>query len=301
MKKINFVNKCEKKKAPAEKKFFYIVLSICAAAVLAVGLAGTLGRKSDDNKKHINSKEVLKSSSESVDEKTLYNPDDPSYDVIIPGEREKTDENTKNEINELKESDKSKQDAKAETNKKEEDGKKTETGKTEKQPEIPVISPQIDEVKKTNPAPEITAPQTNTEVPEITQISYPVSGNIMKAHSNNVPVFSKTMNDYRVHNGIDISCKIGTEVKACADGVIKEAYLDKKSGNTVVIDHKTFQTVYSNLASLDKAKEGGSVKSGDVIGVVGDTAKYEIGDSAHLHFEVIKDGVSIDPKKMLKK
>jgi murein DD-endopeptidase MepM/ murein hydrolase activator NlpD len=52
--------------------------------------------------------------------------------------------------------------------------------------------------------------------------------------------------------------------------------------------------------SADFFKEGDSVKKGDTIGTVGESASFEIAEVPHLHFEIYKDGESINPTTLLK-
>jgi murein DD-endopeptidase MepM/ murein hydrolase activator NlpD len=69
-----------------------------------------------------------------------------------------------------------------------------------------------------------------------------------------------------------------------------------------VINHgQKVYTRYSNLSTLDLVAIDQNIKKGDVISGVGKTALYEIADDPHLHFEVIKEGKNIDPKKYLPK
>ena len=55
------------------------------------------------------------------------------------------------------------------------------------------------------------------------------------------------------------------------------------------------RTVYANLAGQPAVSVGDRVEAGDVIGMVGDTALGEIGQSSHLHFAVTVDGAGVDP------
>ncbi|MGN1227295.1 MAG: peptidoglycan DD-metalloendopeptidase family protein, partial [Christensenellales bacterium] len=55
------------------------------------------------------------------------------------------------------------------------------------------------------------------------------------------------------------------------------------------------KSLYSSLDSAVNVKVGDEVKSGDVIGKVGDTANGEHTDGAHLHFEFYRDGVKVNP------
>jgi murein DD-endopeptidase MepM/ murein hydrolase activator NlpD len=125
----------------------------------------------------------------------------------------------------------------------------------------------------------------------------PVVGEITKGHSIDTPVFSDTLQEWRVHTGIDISVDEGNEVYASADGVVTKVYSDPFLGKTVEISHEGgILTVYSNLSASDIAvREGQTVKSGALIGKVGDTSISELADEAHLHFAVKVNGVSVNP------
>lgn len=154
------------------------------------------------------------------------------------------------------------------------------------------VLPVVDEVFE-EPAQEVSAP--------VTELAMPLVGNILKKHSDTELSYSKTMEDWRLHKGVDISSPIGETVRASAKGTVSECYTDTACGVTIVIDHGSgVLTKYSNLASTEMVDPGQSVEEGDAIGVVGDTAEFEIADEAHLHFEVIKDGRSVDPEEYLK-
>lgn len=125
----------------------------------------------------------------------------------------------------------------------------------------------------------------------------PVYGNIICDYALDNLIYSKTMEDWRVHKGIDIAAARGTAVKAVANGVVSDMRNDPRLGNTVVIDHENgFKTVYSNLASLDLVLPNQIISQGDIIGSVGDTAAFEIALEPHLHFEVLKSNILVDPK-----
>ncbi|MBQ8448992.1 MAG: M23 family metallopeptidase [Clostridia bacterium] len=126
----------------------------------------------------------------------------------------------------------------------------------------------------------------------------PLAGALVKDYSADIPVFSITMEDYRVHCGIDIGADAGTEVLAAADGEITNVYYDPMMGQTVEITHENgFVTIYKNMQTKmpSSTLKGAAVSAGDTIGYVGDTALIEISDSPHLHFEMRKDGESINP------
>lgn len=125
----------------------------------------------------------------------------------------------------------------------------------------------------------------------------PVDCNISHDFSGSVPVFSESMNDWRLHQGVDYSTEEPLEVKACAEGIVEDVYYDGLMGQTVVIIHPDdTKTVYQSLAEDVKVIKGQTVKSRDIIGYTSDTAVSEGDRNAHLHFAVIKDGKYVDPK-----
>ncbi len=130
----------------------------------------------------------------------------------------------------------------------------------------------------------------------------PVAGVLQKDHSAELQVFSNTMGDYRVHLGIDIGTVAGASVAAMADGVISQVWQDVSMGQCVAIAHGgDSYTIYKNL-SLELPEgvaEGASVKAGDVIGTVGESAMVEISDEPHLHLEMTVGGLQVDPTDYL--
>ena len=125
----------------------------------------------------------------------------------------------------------------------------------------------------------------------------PTAGVVVKEHSLEVPVFSITLGEWRVHTGIDISCEEGEGVFASEAGVVTGIYSDPMLGFTVEITHRgDLKTRYSNLSSdVGDLKVGDEVALGDKIGVVGDTSLYELADEPHLHFEVLLKDVKVNP------
>ena len=125
----------------------------------------------------------------------------------------------------------------------------------------------------------------------------PVSGRVMTGHDLTVPVFSVTLEEWRVHAGIDISCAEAASVFAAEDGVVSAVYNDPMLGATVEITHDgDIVTVYSNLASGENyVKVGDTVMRGGRIGTVGDTSISELAEETHIHFGVRKSGVAVDP------
>ncbi|MBE6688083.1 MAG: M23 family metallopeptidase [Ruminococcaceae bacterium] len=122
---------------------------------------------------------------------------------------------------------------------------------------------------------------------------FPVSGDVTKDFSKDVLVFSKTMNDYRTHAGVDIGCEYGQAVMSFTDGTVEEFYDDPLNGMTLVISHDdNIITRYCNLSSElpEGLGAGVAVSAGQNVAFVGDPGILECAEGYHLHFEVIKDG-----------
>lgn len=129
----------------------------------------------------------------------------------------------------------------------------------------------------------------------------PVEGEIIKEYAKDKLVYSNTLSEWVVHDGVDIKAAKTTVVKASAEGTIKSIKNDPRYGLTVIIEHTNgFTSVYSNLLTAEFVVEGEKVKQGQTIGTVGSTATFEISDEPHLHFEIRKDGNSLDPTLYLK-
>ena len=101
--------------------------------------------------------------------------------------------------------------------------------------------------------------------------------------------------------GIDIKADKTSVVKASAKGTVKSIKNDPRYGLSIIIEHQDgYQTLYSNLLSSEFVQVGEQVEQGQSIGTVGDTAPFEIVDSPHLHFEISKDGQTLDPLQVIK-
>ena len=138
--------------------------------------------------------------------------------------------------------------------------------------------------------------EEETKLKERGKYNYPIKGNIIKPYTSEELVLSKTLDMWMTHEGIDISCSLGEEVYAVQDGSVDSVYEDALYGQTVIINHEdNIASVYCNLANELEVKEGDKVKKGDKIGKAGNTAIVEVGDEPHIHLEILKDGIKINP------
>ena len=108
-------------------------------------------------------------------------------------------------------------------------------------------------------------------------------------------VFNPTQGHWATHQGVDLVAEEGTAVKCSYDGTVKSVTEDSFHGTTVVISHDGgYETTYKLLDEVS-LKVGDEVAEGDTIGAVSGDALAEIAQGAHLHLELSKDGVLVDP------
>jgi len=150
-------------------------------------------------------------------------------------------------------------------------------------------------VQKTN---KVTPQKSNNVQDSDKPLSFdwPVFGKIINGYAKDSLIFSKTLQQWTTHEGVDIASKEGTPVRTAADGIIKSIKIDPIYGITIIIEHKNgTKTVYSNLSSGKMVKAGQFVKRAKVISGVGRTAGFECEEEAHLHFEIIKNEKNVNP------
>lgn len=104
----------------------------------------------------------------------------------------------------------------------------------------------------------------------------------------------------RRHNGIDLQAKIGEPVLAVRGGKVIEARFHRGMGNYVELSHPGgHTTIYGHLSKIE-ARQGQAVRQGDKIGEVGKTGNANHRSiMPHLHFEIRKKNVPLDPMEFL--
>jgi hypothetical protein len=99
---------------------------------------------------------------------------------------------------------------------------------------------------------------------------------------------------YRAHMGIDYAAPIGTPVFSVANGKVAHIGYSGAYGNLIVLEHPgNYHTYYAHLSNFNVELEvGNEVRRGLEIGYVGSTGRST---GPHLHFELRKNGVYVDP------
>ncbi|MBQ2613889.1 MAG: M23 family metallopeptidase [Clostridia bacterium] len=142
-------------------------------------------------------------------------------------------------------------------------------------------------------------PPTSTKEPAAPFVM-PIEGTLAKDFSAEDLQYSQTMEDWRIHEGIDLAAEEGAEVRAVADGTVELVTEDGMMGVSLLLAHPDgTKTFYGNLQENSATSAGTEVKAGDVIGKIGNTATEEIAEPPHLHFEVRTGDTPQDPHAYL--
>lgn len=161
----------------------------------------------------------------------------------------------------------------------------------------------------------ITNPPSVTDAPDVSDDAQANAGsnvttimllpvkeaNVLKGYASDSLLYSATLKHWATHTAIDFACTEDATVMAALDGTVASVEEDALMGLTVKVSHDNgLETVYSCLKSVPEGiKAGATVLKGQAIGAVGNSGVSEASDGAHLHFEVLKNGKSINPQSYL--
>ena len=113
---------------------------------------------------------------------------------------------------------------------------------------------------------------------------------------DDVTIRTKYKNLDILPSSIDLAAAEGSEIRSFADGIIVEIGNSAIFGKYIKVNHKDgFVTFYAHLSEYC-GDEGKQIKMGEIIGKAGTTG---VATGPHLHFEVRKDGKSIDPSQYI--
>lgn len=150
--------------------------------------------------------------------------------------------------------------------------------------------------KKAEPS---TMEQGESNTPYKSYYKYPLGESVLSGYSEEL-VYNKTMGDFRAHAAVDFKGKEGDKVVAINDGLVLDVYSDSMYGQVVVVDHGgKLVARYCGLKSAN-VKKGSRVALGKAIGMLG-KIPCEAEDEAHLHFETVLDGKTVNPLDVMGK
>ena len=150
---------------------------------------------------------------------------------------------------------------------------------------------------------DVTAPPAATRsLPTATPqppLLRPVPGALIRSFNNSTPEYFEVTGMWQVHNACDYQAKTGDAVAAIGEGAVLSVTDSGTLGKSVVIDHGAgLIATYGGLSMNSYVKIGDPVKSGQTIGLVGNTTLFETDAGPHLHFFAVKRGEPIDPETL---
>lgn len=146
-------------------------------------------------------------------------------------------------------------------------------------------------VESSSPSVPLTVP---TEAP--LRFAQPVAGVTIRLFFAQEPQYFSASNTWQVHPGVDLQCDYGQTVAAAASGTVVLAGESGSMGQCVEIDHGNgYSTFYAGLSETALVRSGDPVQQGQTIGLAGNGVLAEGADGPHLHFEVRRQGVPVDP------
>ena len=147
-------------------------------------------------------------------------------------------------------------------------------------------------------------PSVEANKPVIAEIGniLPVEGEVSHPFSNGEMVKSETLGVWKTHDGCDILCEVGTDVKSMSEGIVKMIDSSSIWGVCVTVEQSNgLEVQYCGLAKELNVKTGAAVKQGEIIGKTGDTNQAEMLQQPHLHLAVKKGGKWVDPMSVIDK
>ena len=124
---------------------------------------------------------------------------------------------------------------------------------------------------------------------------------VVREYSEKEPSYSKTLDLWEIHKGLDISAEKCYEIKSLLNGKVVNVFKDDKHGMSVrVQSDNNVVVVYSNLDEKISVEKGQEVTEGQILGTVGNTTSVESEDGTHVHIEAFKGEESIDPMTFIK-
>ncbi|HBH3602742.1 TPA: M23 family metallopeptidase [Clostridioides difficile] len=134
----------------------------------------------------------------------------------------------------------------------------------------------------------------------ITKLNY-IGDKVIRGYSEKEPSYSKTLDVWETHKGVDISCTKGKEVKSLLNGIVVDVFDDEEYGQSVKIkSDNNIVVVYSNLDKNVSVKKEQKVTEGQSLGTVGSTSQIESEEGIHVHLEAYSGEKSIDPMSLIK-
>ena len=128
---------------------------------------------------------------------------------------------------------------------------------------------------------------------------WPIEGTVLLDYSMDSTIFFPTLQQYQYNPAMIISGKVNQKVYFVAKGKITDISTNEETGCTVSQDiGDGYTVIYGQLKELNFGV-GDMVESGQVVGYVSEPTKYYSVEGSNVYFQLLKDGVPVDPTEIL--
>ncbi len=162
--------------------------------------------------------------------------------------------------------------------------------------EVPSEVPsEVSSESEAEAVPTVTAQEQTLHFPAEDGLRWPLEGNVLLNYSMDSTIYFPTLDQYQCNPAIVIEGAVNTKVYVAATGTIMDISTNEVTGCTVTQDlGDGYSAVYGQLKEVT-FQVGDTVKRGQVIGYVGEPTKYYSAEGSNLYFQLLKDGVPVNP------
>lgn len=161
--------------------------------------------------------------------------------------------------------------------------------------ENPIVSQNVNELTMQAPAQEGAL-----NFSSVGALAWPVDGNVILSFNMEQTVYFSTLDQYKYNPAMIIEGSVGEEVIAAATGEVISIENNAQTGTTVRMDlGDGYEVVYGQLKDVC-VQEGNRVAHGSLIGYVSEPTKYYSVEGPNLYFQLLKDGVPVNPMEYIK-
>ena len=178
-----------------------------------------------------------------------------------------------------------------------EEDDKEEDGAQEEQTETPQETPAQDgaaggEAPASGAAADVWFSEDST-------LTWPASGAVLIGYSMDQTVFFSTLEQYKYNPALIIGGEVGETISASAAGIVTNIEDTAQTGTTVTLDMGNgYSAVYGQLTDVPLSV-GDYVASGETVGILNEPTKYYSVEGPNLYFEILKDGIPVDPMNFM--
>ncbi len=139
----------------------------------------------------------------------------------------------------------------------------------------------------------------NYNFPDAMRMEWPLYGDLIMNYSMDKTIYFETLGQYRYNPALVINAEVGADVKASANGVIKEVSASTELGNIVVMDiGDGYELTYGQLDHIS-VQAGDVVETGTILGTVAEPSVYYSSEGSNLYLKMTKDGLVVNPMDVL--